>query len=110
MVASECRFLVEGIIGAAFRLPIRAVPGETLDLGLPDRMMVALCVALPLEDIVLGTVARWWKQEVEWCSSTASTTSSLGGVAQRGLGNGCAKMNSRRVGASSSHYNIYDIY
>jgi hypothetical protein len=38
---------------------------------------------------------------VEWCSSTASTTLSLGGVVQRGLGDGCAKMNSRRAGAPS---------
>jgi hypothetical protein len=38
---------------------------------------------------------------VEWCSSTASTTPSLGGMAQRGLGDGCAKMNSRRADAPS---------
>jgi hypothetical protein len=36
---------------------------------------------------------------VEWCSSTVSMTPSLGDVAQRGLGDGCAKMDSCRVGA-----------
>jgi hypothetical protein len=81
MAASEPHSLVECIIGAAFHLPIRAVPRETLYLGLPDRMMVTLCVALPLEGIVLGTVSGCWKQEVEWCSSTTLTTPSLGGVA-----------------------------
>jgi hypothetical protein len=60
-----------------------------------------LCVALPLEGIVLETVTGWWKQEVEWCSTTVSTTPSLGGMAQRGLGDGCAKMNSRRADAPS---------
>jgi hypothetical protein len=62
-------------------------------------MMVMLCVALPLEGIVLGTVTRWWKQEVEWCSSTAWMAPSLNGMA--GLDIGCAKMNSRRAGAPS---------
>jgi hypothetical protein len=57
--------------------------------------MVTLCVSLPVEGIVLEIVAGWWRQEVEWCSSTASMLPSLGGVVQRGLGNGCAKMNSR---------------
>jgi hypothetical protein len=57
MVASEHRSLVEGILGAAFHLPIRAAPRETLDLGLPDRMMATLCVAIPLGGIVLGTSA-----------------------------------------------------
>jgi hypothetical protein len=61
MTACERRSLVEGIIGVAFRLPIRAILGETLDLCLPNRMMVALCVSLPLKGIVLGTVAGWWK-------------------------------------------------
>jgi hypothetical protein len=64
-------------------------------------MMVMLCVSLPLEGIVLGTIAGWWKQEVEWCSSTASKTPSLGGVVQWGLGDGCVKMNSHRAGAPS---------
>jgi hypothetical protein len=36
MAASERRSLVEGIVGAAFHLPIPAAPRETLDLGLPD--------------------------------------------------------------------------
>jgi hypothetical protein len=101
MTAFERRSLVEGIVGAAFRLPIRVVPGETLNLGLPNRMMVTLCVSLPLEGIILGKVDGWWKQEVEWCSSTASKTPSLGGVVQRGLGYGCVKMNSHRAGAPS---------
>jgi hypothetical protein len=51
--------------------------------------------------IVLQKVVGWWKQEVEWYPSTASTTPSLGGVAQRSLGDGCAKMNPRRAGAPS---------
>jgi hypothetical protein len=32
---------------------------------------------------------------VEWCSSTTLTKPSLGGMAQRGLGDGCSKMDSR---------------
>jgi hypothetical protein len=63
--------------------------------------MVILCVALPLEGIVLGTVTGWWKQEVEWCSSTAWMAPSLDGMVRRGFGIGCAKMNSRREGAPS---------
>jgi hypothetical protein len=99
MATSERHSLVEGIIGAAFRLPIHVVPGETLDPGLPGRTMAALCVALPFEGIILGTAAGWWKQEVVWCYSSTSKMPSLGGVAQQGLGDGCAKMNSRRAGA-----------
>jgi hypothetical protein len=99
MAVSKRRSLVEGIVGASFCLPIRAVLGETLNLGLPDNTMVMLCVSLPLEVIILGTIVGWWKQEVEWCSSTVSTMRNLGDVAQRGLGDGCAKMNSRRAGA-----------
>jgi hypothetical protein len=60
MVVSERCSLIEGIIGAAFHLPIRDVPGKTL-LVYQDQMMVMLCVALPLEGIVLGTVTGWWK-------------------------------------------------
>jgi hypothetical protein len=33
MAAFSVDSLVEGIAGAAFRLPIHVVPGETLDLG-----------------------------------------------------------------------------
>jgi hypothetical protein len=71
---------------AAFHLPVRVVPGEPLYLGVPDRTMVTLCVSLPLEGIILGTVVGCWKQELEWYLSTMSTTLSLGGVVQRGLG------------------------
>ena len=39
--------------------------------------------------------------EVERCASTASTTASLGGAAQRGLGGGRVLMDSRRAGALS---------
>jgi hypothetical protein len=56
MAASEPHSLVEGIVGVPFHLPIRAVPRETLYLGLPVRTMVTLCVTLPLEGIVLGTI------------------------------------------------------
>jgi hypothetical protein len=42
MAASERRSLVKGIVGAAFRLPIRVVPGETLEPTLSDRAMVTL--------------------------------------------------------------------
>jgi hypothetical protein len=63
--------------------------------------MVMLCVALPLEGIILGTVSGWWKQEVECCSSTASTTPSLGGMAHWGLSDRCATMNQRKAGALS---------
>jgi hypothetical protein len=38
---------------------------------------------------------------VEWCSSIASMTPSLGGVVQWGLGDGCAKMDSCWVGTLS---------
>jgi hypothetical protein len=86
MSASERCALVDGIVGATFCLQIRAIPGETLDLGLPNWTMATLCASLPLEAIAIGTIAGWWRQEVEWCSSTASTTPSLGGVAQRGFG------------------------
>jgi hypothetical protein len=61
--------------------------------------MATLSVALPLEGIVLGTDAGWWRKEVEWCSSSAPMTLSLGGMAQWGLGNRCAKLNWRRAGA-----------
>jgi hypothetical protein len=81
MAASEPHSLVEGIVGVAFHLPIRVVPRETLYLGLPVWTMVTLCVALPLEGIILGTISGCWKQEVEWCSSTTLTTPSLGGMA-----------------------------
>jgi hypothetical protein len=64
-------------------------------------MMGMLCVTLPLEGIILGTVTGWWKQEVEWCSSTAWMPSSLDGMALWVLSNGCAKMNLRRMGAPS---------
>jgi hypothetical protein len=61
--------------------------------------MAALCAALPFEGFVLGTTAGWWRQEVEWCSSFVSMTPNLGGMAQRDLGDGCAKKSSRRAGA-----------
>jgi hypothetical protein len=57
MAASKRRSLVEGIVSVAFRLPIRAALRDTLDLGLPGRMMATLCVAIPLGGIVLGTAA-----------------------------------------------------
>jgi hypothetical protein len=60
MATSERHSLVEGTVGATFRLPVQAVLGETLDLGLPDRTILTLCVALPLGGIVLGTAAGWW--------------------------------------------------
>jgi hypothetical protein len=43
MTALVRRSLVEGIVGAAFHLPIRAVSGETLDLGSDD--CDALCLS-----------------------------------------------------------------
>jgi hypothetical protein len=57
----------------------------TLFQGKPDRAMAKLCVALPLEGIVLGTSAGWWRQEVVWCLSSASMTPSIGGMAQQCL-------------------------
>jgi hypothetical protein len=59
----------------------------------------AFGVALPLEGIVFGAVAGQWRKEGE--SSTASMTASFGGVVQRGLGDGCAMMDSHRAGALS---------
>jgi hypothetical protein len=100
-VASERHLLFEGIVGAAFRLPIHAAPGKTLDLGPPDQTMATLCVTVPLGGILLGAGTKWSMQEVEWCSSTTSTTPSLVYVAQRGLGDGRARLDSHRVGAPS---------
>jgi hypothetical protein len=60
--------------------------------------MAMLCVALPLGGILLGAAIKWWMQKVEWCSSTMSATPSLGYVAQRGLGDGRARLDSRRTG------------
>jgi hypothetical protein len=73
----------------------------TLFQGKPDRAMAKLCVALPLEGIVLGTSAGWWRQEVVWCLSSTSMTPSIGGMAQQCLRDGCAKMNSRRGGGGT---------
>jgi hypothetical protein len=42
----------------------RAAPRKTLDLGLLDRMMVALNVITPLEGIIFGADVGW-----RWCCS-----------------------------------------
>jgi hypothetical protein len=69
-------------------LLVRATPGETLNQGLLDWMMVAFSVALPLVGVVFGVDTGWRIPEAVWCSSTTSTTLGLGSVAQRGLGVG----------------------
>jgi hypothetical protein len=69
-------------------LSVRATPGETLNLGLPDWMTVAFSVALPLVGVVFGVDTGWRVSEAVRCSSTMSTTLGLGSVAQRGLGVG----------------------
>jgi hypothetical protein len=70
-------------------LLVRATPGETLDLGLLDRMMAAYSVVLPYVGIVFGVDAGGRGSEVERLASSLSATSSLDGVVQRGLGVGC---------------------
>jgi hypothetical protein len=65
-------------------------------------MTTTFGVALSREGIVFGAAARWWRQEVEWCSSFTSAMLSLDGVVQRGLGEGRALMDSRRAGVPSS--------
>jgi hypothetical protein len=55
--------------------------------------------------IIFGAAAGWWWQEVERCTSSASSTPSLRGMAQRGLGDGHALMDSRMAGAPSSGVN-----
>jgi hypothetical protein len=69
-------------------LLVRATPGETLNLGLPDWMTVAFSVALPLVGVVFGVDTGWRIPEAVRCSSTTSTSLGLGSVAQRGLGVG----------------------
>ena len=58
-------------------------------------------VASPLEGIVFGAAVGLWRQVVEWCISTQSTSVRFGGVALRGLGDGCGVMDSHKVGALS---------
>jgi hypothetical protein len=82
-------------------LLVRATPGETLNLGLPDWMTVAFSVALPLVGVIFGVDTGWRIPEAVRCSSTTSTTLGLGNVAQRGLGVGRMLMDSRRAEALS---------
>jgi hypothetical protein len=55
----------------------------------------------PAWGIVFGAVVGWWRQEVEWCSSSSSMVPGLGGMARRSLGDGRELMDSRRAGAPS---------
>jgi hypothetical protein len=55
--------------------------------------------ALPLGGISFGAAAGRWSQEMEWCASTMLTMSGLGGMAQRGLCEGRAMMDSCRAEA-----------
>jgi hypothetical protein len=82
-------------------LLVRATLGETLNLGLPDWMMVAFSVALPLVGVIFGVDTGWRVSEAVRCSSTTSTTLGLGSVAQWGLGVGRMLMDSRRTEALS---------
>jgi hypothetical protein len=59
MMISMRYLLVECIAIAVFILPIWAALGETLDLGLLDRAVAAVSIALPLEDIVFGAAVGW---------------------------------------------------
>jgi hypothetical protein len=69
-------------------LLVRATPGKTLNLGLPDWITVAFGVALPLVGVVFGVDTGWRDSEALQCSSTTSTTLRLGSVAHWGLGVG----------------------
>ena len=69
--------------------------GETLDLGLTDRMMAASGVAL-----LIG--ASFWSMTggVHWwygVASTASKTAGLDDIAQQSLGGGSVLMGKRRA-------------
>lgn len=74
----------------------RATPGETLDLGLPKRTTMALCVVLPLGSIILEEVLTGGAHRWSGVTSSVSKTTDLGGVAQWSLGVECMYMDSRR--------------
>jgi hypothetical protein len=106
MVAFSVIFSLEASVWSFFCgdrscLLVRATPGETLNLGLPDWMTVAFSVALPLVGVVFGVGTGWRIPEAVRCSSTSSTTLGLGSVVQRGLGVGRMLMDSCRAEALS---------
>jgi hypothetical protein len=63
----------------------RATPGESLDKGIPGRMMVAHGVALPPVGVILDVDSGWRDPEAERCASSSSA------------------MDSRRRGAVGTH-------
>ena len=78
--ACGSRYLVEGVVAVILLPPARlfVVPGETLDLVLPDRTMMTLSFLLlkgiVLEHVVPGVVYRWIG-----VSPTTMKTTDLGG-------------------------------
>jgi hypothetical protein len=58
-------------------------------------------VTLPHVGIIFGVDIGWRVPKAKWFASSSSATSSLNGVAHRGLNIGCDSMDSRRVVAPS---------
>ena len=101
-MAAFASFALMEVLSRNYFQLTRAALGETLDPVLGSDDGGVLGVALPLEGIVFGAVVRWWRQVLEWCTSTARPKVRLDGMAQRGLCGGRVTMNSHRAVELSS--------